>query len=1091
MANPTFGLVVIEDRFTADWLGPNGGGGTFDSQYTESGPGPGHPLATVDALEWSPYVTGEQDVDATMRALRAGAHFRGDGASCAIRPTSEVSPSDWRGWDEPVLAVAASAPDAIAYPAGSHSWAQFALTRIGTHEVVVTLAGSTGGSGNASRSWSYDPAQEAWRPQSRDWANEADGLAAPVASVWDPEANRLVWLSGPGAADAGQYLAFRSSSEVSLGEDMRVMSVGWAGADILAQVTPAATARLTLASQRGGSWSGLWYSAGDSLTAQILSSDRGATWSLVETVPTSVATSMRVIEADEGFIVTYINATGRPAARLLPTAGSKFSDGAEIEISTILGEKVWAAVDDDGVVYALWQRQGVNSPAVNLARSLNGGATWELYDDRISIGSEGTAGIEMGIEGVGFAKGQMHLLVTSTQGVGLISLGGWGTIEAATAQDRQSRRLERFGWGGPRSASGEDESGSYLYLAGTQLPTSQGLTAVGTAVGTAATIGGWQLNAVAAGPYTYQTSTGATARNRVAFWGAMELVASTATRSITPTVGYRVDCADDPTPTQGASITISLYTDGIVVRDVLGGATLLDVAVAGMVGRPIHFRGHMEASTTDNVCRASLWYRFGGDGKWTEGFVDATPSMGGGVLNSQLAFGVLQGGQTVTARWKAACITRGAWLSGEQSPLDLHRRSQLGTRGLQFGRVLPPDRAYSCPVLTAGAFEQGSGALRGRGYARASDQVRLPTRYKWAVGHAFPGTSPSPRQQWRATGTSEVLFAWDWQDFDTASVSTPGRWLGEVVALAVVGEPRPRQWQLQVYNGASWDTVGTLDLAIGTGLSFSRTGLTIRPASGASVDRYIHEGELVGGYVSDGTSGARIVRNSGGYWSVAAGVQPVRIETENRGQVLATSGSSLEIVAPRGIACFALTNQDPRYVRVRAAGLQVVPQVYQAGVIAIGRVVGVGASPGWGWRREVELTRQVSRRTDQLLDVRSAGPPRTTLTYEWPEGVLLRELRSISGGLAGDIAYGTGEQIGSAEDAGTIVTNLISGQLDQGRVPCIALPRVPALGATITDPTLWLYGRILSDSHGITGILGTEGTDEVVRVDGLSMEEIR
>jgi hypothetical protein len=67
---------------------------------------------------------------------------------------------------------------------------------------------------------------------------------------------------------------------------------------------------------------------------------------------------------------------------------------------------------------------------------------------------------------------------------------------------------------------------------------------------------------------------------------------------------------------------------------------------------------------------------------------------------------------------------------------------------------------------------------------------------------------------------------------------------------------------------------------------------------------------------------------------------------------------------------------------------------------------------------------------------------------------------------------------------------------DSGRHPVVGwrswpgvIGGAPASG-TILDPTQYLYGQIVSDL-GVQGVIGSEGVSEVIRIEPLTIEEIR
>jgi hypothetical protein len=68
-------------------------------------------------------------------------------------------------------------------------------------------------------------------------------------------------------------------------------------------------------------------------------------------------------------------------------------------------------------------------------------------------------------------------------------------------------------------------------------------------------------------------------------------------------------------------------------------------------------------------------------------------------------------------------------------------------------------------------------------------------------------------------------------------------------------------------------------------------------------------------------------------------------------------------------------------------------------------------------------------------------------------------------------------------------SDLRAGDLASADLPAVAVAAMPTATATITDPTLWVYGR-LDLLLSATGSTGVEGTDEAVRIDALTVSEV-
>jgi len=1055
---PGFGIVALDGRLSFDWSTEIGTDGVT---YSQAGPGPGHPIRSEASSEWLPFAAGAQTAGVQLRTIRAGYPGR-DGASVAARLESETALTDWRGWDEPVLVADAWEVD------GAESVGYAQVTRLpDTDELVIS---TTAGGLTNGEIWVFNPRTEEFRGP-YDWSAEEDSAGQPYAAVWDPESSRMTWLVGAGSVAAGDragYVAYRADERVfdPANGSLRIMSVGWPSEEITtAAGTPDSLDRLSIAAKRGANWLAFWRVEDQDVTLQMQSSDRGATWQLVESIADSVADQFRVVATDTGFAVAYIDtgASNQARCRLLSTAGALWSEASGVDIVTLGCSHVHVDVDGDGVLYAL-AMDDTDFCRWLVSRSLDGGASWDQYESSaLPDTSEAWPSLLPQVDDICCANGAVYAVVATTPRVGVIRLGGWTNVEHAGRLDRAASRLDRFGWGG-LGTGGE----AYIRVIDANLLNWD-----------------WTFTTSPSDYWTSPTSS----LIRTAGWGKVTYQSGGEADSGVST-GFEWGCLEQA---GGFSVLLQILMGSNGFRVINGDADGLFATVDSLdlsVTPSISFRVHMEGLGTGNGALCSVWYRVEGADKWTAVFTDETLSSADAEITTTYArFGELATPtRTESYVFEAMTIAQGAWNYGVQNPAAIFEASDDGVRGLSYGKALPADRPYPLPILTAAAEAEPSGGIQGQGYTRATEIVTLPVRYEYGVHNILPTDAPSPRDGWRSTDDSEARFAWDWLDYGDNEAAHN---IGEVIGF-YVQSANPAVWVVEHNSSGSWETTGTLDLRLGTGLSFVRNGATIRPTAGTVIDRYIHEGELVGGYVSDGSNAARITRNTGGYWNPSGDSKRIRIDVATDGGALAASATeTAELVAPGGVVLLALPG-IPRRIRFGAAASQVTPYGdYRLGSAGIGRVIGVGADPGWGWRREALLTREISRRADQSMDVRVLGPPRTRLTYEWPDGVIMRDLRSRSAGDYEAVEVpSTGEVIGMREDAYSSMTGALISILDQGRVPCLVIPRLPALGTTITDPYLWLYGRITSESHGITGLYGDEGDDEVVRVDGLSFEEI-
>lgn len=238
--------------------------------------------------------------------------------------------------------------------------------------------------------------------------------------------------------------------------------------------------------------------------------------------------------------------------------------------------------------------------------------------------------------------------------------------------------------------------------------------------------------------------------------------------------------------------------------------------------------------------------------------------------------------------------------------------------------------------------------------------------------------------------------------------------------------------------------------------------------------------------------GRRIRWNTAGRWGPSTGnaARP-RVILEGVDGTEDASGTSGVICAPSGVMIAHLSSvQRRRYWRVTVAADQVTPageSYYEAGILTPLAVRALGAPPDWGWTRDRAPNAETRRSRYGTTRARRLGPTVQTWTLGWPSGV---DLFGLRGDTAPDyLGSSVGLPLISAEDVPWLVGGLLE-LADSGAVPVVALAAVPdASGTTITDPSLWLYGR-LTASVRQDHLVGTEGSAEVVRMPDLVVEEI-
>jgi hypothetical protein len=446
-----------------------------------------------------------------------------------------------------------------------------------------------------------------------------------------------------------------------------------------------------------------------------------------------------------------------------------------------------------------------------------------------------------------------------------------------------------------------------------------------------------------------------------------------------------------------------------------------------------------------------LYYRRPTDDAWTEVEYTGLTSTTG--LTDELSWGNFTN-STQTSTWFGAGIT----LQFVETTTDM------------VGRPTP---CYLPPSVGAPAVLS---LLDGPG--RVGDAATIEPAALYGIRRIDPIDQPSPDVRWRSTsvGPEHVVF-------DLGASTEVGRAPALLLAGSLV-----RQVRLGYYDGVDWQTAGTIDLATGfVGLEYDRVGDIIEPAAAGTVaaGRYIQAGELAGGYVvfpDNSDLCVRILDNGPGMWVDDSDVQPWIRLASTAG--VSTTGE-VTIVAPGGImVTSSATTVQARYWRIRIPAQPTPDDVFEIGTILVGRMETVGATPDWAWTDETSMN--VTRRSSPYgtSRARTLGPVGRSWSWSWADGQLLEMLREQA--IASDyVKMTSGKALVHVEDVWWQLRSML--KTHQG-LPVGALRVVPAVGETITDPSLWLYGY-LEGSVAARGVIGQEGIDEMIRVDSLTVRE--
>ena len=1003
--------------------------------FTEANPRPGSAVSSSATAALLPAIFGGQDAGIDVRVQKSGMPGIGLGAVRVLhRPDGATY---WRGHHGPGLPVSWS------MLVDNDEWAMFDATRIEAtgKAVVVTSQEATTG---AAECHIWSPATRAWVTTTID-ANAGAVLMRSVAVAAIP-GNRLVALIQSGAYAADSVDAYTSSDEGStwalqsedvfgsatsgsdaIGGDR--MSMVWTGVDLLCLV-----------------WS---YDTGANAVSidQYASSDYGATFVLVRTwnaAGAAVPSSINLFVLPGGRIGMMYLGTGTFAfGRVVGSAWEPFEDAEEVSVNLTASRALAAHVDEDGTLY--YAETGT-ATGITIIRSLS--EIGDIVDVTVDswalpVGSATDYINNMIMSSASGRSFLIHTAVADSGGNSTViqaeEMGGWTEWELTT-------------------------SSPVLCTSVTELPFNLG--AQWSQVGG---FGTWarsddftQLTGSAVGIDYVQHD----------FSGLLDIVwmgevFQSSGGDVASGISQILILSGDGTGGGGTAYSTALRLDAAdAVRWVdigSGTVTLATITHDWSVDGYLALMMAIDASTGTG----HLWYRVAGSETWTRA---AAPAALNDTLNgetSRVAFGAMAVGAHVV-RYRAGFI--------DDAPAGTLLDLDTDMLGKRIG-------AYPYPVPEIGPDTQIGrlAALSGPGFlAETYDVDPVADR---PLSSLYYDVSPSPwRSVWRASGEAEaIVAAWD------LTVETERR----SMVLVVINTNVP-SLVLEGWTGAAWATIYTLSMVVGTGFSgmdYDLVGDTLYAAAAGATSgqRPIWEDELTGGWVILAGGERRKIRaNTGGPMSVGATATTpkARIFLADCDGTETASGACT-LYHHSAVAVVHAVAATATKLRVRIPTASTVDGYFTAGTIAVLDLAVAGQRHGRGWQHR--RSRNATSRTDQggTSYVRRMGRAPRSETVSWQDGIDLTALRAQT---TDYLAADSGSPLVAVGDVPFFIEGLLE-RIKSGELPVLALPAIPDTSTTITDPTLYLWGRIMSDVQ-ISHVLGEAGEDELYRVSSVTIEEL-
>lgn len=951
--------------------------------------------------------------------------------------------NSWRGWDGPQL-LSGWIP--IDYDAGSVSVRSYAMATIPSTQTVVII--------------DFDDNADYKAYNVDKNLTVTTGATATAATNWNnpamvvlPESERIVAFFGNNA-----YYT----------DDLGVTFSTWSTNIISDSVTNFDRTRAAI--YRGS----IILLISDSATAGTVhhyaSSDYGSTFELVNTY-TGLGLDVDVQATPYGLIVTYIEGTTRPGApqsRVLSSAWEEIDLQDPIEISATTRNYQTTSVDEAGKVY-VFTRSGAEGIIYS---SDDRGATWTEWAFGATLQGDSNDRLDQFCST--WAMGRMLVLHRSSATAasvkymtGMLVLGGWSSVTVGNTAENQPPQIPSNRWGWTGTASATVNGATWIPI---ELPAASGWTNSGTAP-TLVTPGEAKIAPSAA---KAQSSLSLVANTQlVACCAQLRLVSGGSSSTQDVAIALRV--ADGVFDYE---IEILFHSTGYEVNDINSAATAS--VTRDTTTDQFQILVYMDKGT------AKVWDRDMGDTVWNVGanltITDdsATPD----------AAGIIAWGGNVVAtsdsRWRMFNYASSA--STATAPEFLKGNSVLGKPWTALPEPIP-DMEDSGGKVAYMAMTSGP--------ARVGDTWTVTANYDYGIRNIDPVQSPSPTQTWRSTDTSEQLIVWD-MGSDV--------WIGDSIAL-YVGNANFRYAYLESWNGSSWDTRATLDLADGfTGLYHTLYGksVAVNTGSASSPDRFLWDSELAGAWAmldpaATTTESHRIDIQTAGSWTNETTVHPVMMLTAAPGLAQGTADADaatrvLNLVHSAGFVMYHPTSKIiERYWRVRIpAGTaeEDTPNgesYYEAGVITVNRAQSWGVQSGWGWSDELQPSLDLVVDASGTRHATSRGTPARSLSVTFVD---LHSEVEIRAGTDLDYVSGTnGIPLAAHNDVGYLLQGMFR-ETDSGTIPVVGVEAFPATtGTIVTDPTLYIYGH-MTGSGRINNSNGDLGIDATNRVEGITFREI-
>jgi hypothetical protein len=1043
----------------------------FDSEIwpdhttlTQAGPRAGVPIP-VDgegASRFALAARGTQTGDLQVRSQRGGFASRDaeeSGAGYVWRDATTVGGTttygSWRGWDPPRNVVRFDAPIVAESAAGTIRYAK-------KPSAVICADGSVLMAVEVRDTSQALPYQIAiWRRSgtSDTWARVTSPYGQTSAPTWDLcpclvalDSGRIVlyYVLYDSVLSGGAITAWYSDD----------YGTTWSFVgDGLADTNPAAAISTLTGAQRDGCILLCAFTSGTGDVYQFASTDFGNSLVLVEQwAPSNALLACAVTATPSGFMVLVNGGSGGATGTYAHRIGDAFSPlsastGVSVRSGTTFTPGLAVACDEAGVVHAYPFQTTFLDPYY----SFDDGASWQGYQGpAYTFDYTGSAAFSLDSYCAVAARGQVLILGTYTAGSTTVSgirswtLGGYSTV----TMPRYGRSFL------PKSLQGWP--GTWHPV---NLPERMGWTRTATPPATIGSIATGALVLTTVAEQEWYSVTPGTTNVAGLHFRCVISVATAAAFGDGLSVLLRLD---DAVNRFGARLQWTT-TQWRLIDDV-SGAT---------IGAAQNYTGTVEILVGINVPAATA-ATAGSVRTWSRR-VDSTSQSGvreftAGPSSTALTRAATSTGHRIQFGHRAAGTYTSTWYEVAWAYGATSINVQLASG------FTSPDDLFARPYASSGSGSYvGSGvSVEARGGPTwLGESWDIERRYDYGIERAL--TFPSPRQFWKATTNSEII-ALLWGTVGTNAYASRGLiaiYLGNCNAETVAVAYRN-------VGGASWTTLGTADRCVGLGsLAFDQMNKSVRPTTDAGI--FLRANEFAGGWFVDVTAGTmkQIVSHPEGRWSSAA---PLRTMLHLDGSIGTTTGRTNGKIIPRDTVILVdLSGIDTPAIRLTLAKSSTTDAV-QAGVIRVGKVVGLGTRYDWGRTIDLDLDgAELAEARDRTIRSLAAAPPRRIVSVAWADTAI----DQTDADRFGDPDYilgGNAAIAGVQSTAYTIegVAREIEGAVD----PIVYLPAIGPVSSlkVLNRRHEMLYGRLTS-GVSIENVLGEEGDSELVRIATITLQE--